>query len=129
MPARYYSFSAPLDKLGANGGGEALVDLFGLDSTPLSPYEEDPDPQWRPENYGAAQLHWLQDALARSGAHWKIAFAHHPYTDGAAWRGFLQQSICPAGVDLLLNGHDHYLRWMKAASTCGKTEFVTSGAG
>jgi tartrate-resistant acid phosphatase type 5 len=123
MPARYYQFAAPLRN------DAPYVDLFALDSTPLTPYAEDPDPKWRPETYGAAQLQWLQEALGRSTAPWKIAFAHHPYADGPQWRRFLEQSVCPAGVDLLLQGHDHVLRWLKPVAACGKTEFITSGAG
>jgi hypothetical protein len=145
MPARYYAFSTPLGQV-----GEPIVDFFALDSTPLAPYADDPDPKWKPEVYGVAQLQWLQAALTRSQAPWKIAFAHHPYlsdgghgnaghylarrpasrnVDGKAWRNLLEQSICKAGADLMLAGHDHDLEWLKPASVCGKTEFVISGAG
>jgi tartrate-resistant acid phosphatase type 5 len=128
MPARYYKFSAPLTGVD-RASDPPYVDLFGLDSTPLTPYAEDPDPKWQPATYGTAQLRWLQRALAGSTAPWKIVFAHHPYEDGPVWRQFLQQSVCAAGVDLMLQGHDHLLRWLKPVPGCGKTEFVTSGAG
>jgi len=151
MPARYYSFTAPLSDAPIRYEGAApLVDFFALDSTPLAPYADDPDPKWNAEKYGAAELAWLQSALKESKAIWKIAFAHHPYVSdgghgsaghylvrgaasrfagGKIWRDLLEKSICPAGVDLMLQGHDHDLEWLKPVSACGKTEFVTSGAG
>ena len=45
------------------------------------------------------------------------------------WRDLLEKSICPAHVDLMLQGHDHDLEWLKPVKECGRTEFVTSGAG
>jgi tartrate-resistant acid phosphatase type 5 len=152
MPARYYKFSAPLASAVRAEPVEArpLVDFFALDSTPLAPYVDDPDPKYKPERYGATQLVWLQQALRDSKAVWKIAFAHHPYVsdgghgsagrylvrgatsrnaDGKLWRDLLEKSICPAGVDLMLQAHDHNLEWLKPVAACGKTEFVTSGAG
>ena len=145
MPARYYAFSAPI----ASAPGKSIVDLFALDSSPLAPYADDPDPKWKPEVYGVAQLQWLQAALKRSSAPWKIAFAHHPYVsdgghgnaghylarhpasrnvDGKPWRDLLEQTVCKS-ADLMLAGHDHDLEWLKPVSACGKTEFVISGAG
>ncbi len=124
MPARYYQFSAPLQ------GAAAYIDFFAIDSTPLTRYAGDPDPKWSPEVYGVAQLRWLQEALHDSKAAWKIALAHQPYApDSPRWKEFVERSVCAAGVDLMLQGHDHHLEWSKQFRSCGRTEFVTSGAG
>ena len=146
MPARYYRFTAPL------GSDAPLAEFFALDSTPVAPFREDSREAWKPQTYGAAEFAWLHDALADSRARWKIVFAHHPYisngghgsagrylsltrtaasdfADGALWKHLLEENVCAAGVDLMLQGHDHDLEWLKPTPACGKTQFITSGAG
>ena len=148
MPARYYTFSAPLEA--SPLGASPLVDFFVLDSSPLAPYFGDPDPKWDAKGYGVLQLSWLQAQLKRSAAPWKIAMSHHPYVsdgghgsaghyhnrfalsriaDGTLWRDFIERGVCAGGVDLMLQGHDHDLEWLKPVPACGKTQFITSGAG
>ncbi len=144
MPARYYQFNAPTN------ASRSLVEFFALDSTPVAPSADDPDPTWKAEAYAEKQLSWLQKALKASTAVWKIAIAHHPYVSGGGhgsagrylvrsptsrhaggklWRDLVDKSICAAGVDLMLQAHDHDLQWLKPVAACGRTEFVTSGAG
>ena len=147
MPARFYGFSAP------TGAGSPLVDFFALDSSPVAPYVDDPDPAWHAETYAAKQLAWLKSALHASRAPWKVAFAHHPYVshgmhgnagsyDGASssdpatahragklWKQLVEESLCPAGgADLYLAGHDHDLQWLAPTAACPRTEFIVSGA-
>ncbi|HUP91378.1 MAG TPA: metallophosphoesterase [Solimonas sp.] len=145
MPARFYSFTAPLER----DPTHALVEFFALDSTPFTAVDLDLDPKWDPERYGPPHLRWLQDKLAQSRAPWKIALAHHPYVSngrqgnageytpwriaaptarGRPWKEFLDAGICNRGVDLYLSGHDHDLQWLRPVPACGKTEFIVSGA-
>jgi hypothetical protein len=144
MPARYYRFTAPLDS------PTPLAEFFALDSSPLAPYNDDPDPKWNAETYGAEQLGWLQGALKESRTPWRIVFAHHPYlsngghgsagrylnrattsvhASGRLYKRFVEGSVCSGNVDLMLQGHDHDLEWIKPTPACGKTQFITSGAG
>lgn len=162
MPARYYRFTAPLAAQGNDftlnlpagytvpaSAGEPLVEFFSLDSSPLTAIVADPTPQWNFLTYGPTHLQWYQDAIARSKARWKVAFAHHPYvsnglhgnagnfdgvpdivpgtTSGKPWKDFHDQSTCPMGVDFFMFGHDHDIEWLKPVPACGKTQFVLSG--
>lgn len=75
MPSRFYSETWP------KGSSNPLVELFVLDSSPLTHYLRD-DSGWYSEGYEdylMDQTAWLQGALAQSKAPWKIALAHHPY--------------------------------------------------
>ena len=147
MPARYYRFKPPA----TTADGAPLAQFFALDSSPLAPLHLDRDPAWEPVAYAKKQLAWFQRALEASKAHWKIAFAHHtfvsngingnagtytipakghsPFANGWLLRKFFEQSLCRYDVDLYLQGHDHDLEWLKPQLTCGKTQFITSGAG
>lgn len=76
MPARYYRQAWP------EGAAEPVVELFVLDSSPITHFYDDPSPLWSGgavETYIAEQQVFLQDALAGSRATWKMALAHHPY--------------------------------------------------
>ncbi len=174
LPARYYSETWP------RGSSNPLVELFVLDSSPLTHYIRD-DSGWFSEGfeeYLLDQTAWLQGALAQSQARWKLALAHHPYISngdhgnagsydlaeipppaagpaldgctafplgysvvepgttpladpscrGEQYRQMLEATICDE-VDLMLQGHDHDLQWLRAVESCGKTEFLLSGAG
>jgi hypothetical protein len=144
MPARYYSFTAPL------GSDAPLVEFWGLDSNPLAAIVPDPDPAWLWTSYGATQLQWLQESARASRARWKIAMSHHPYlsnglhgnagsADGTnplvpgtisaqPWKEFVEAGVCAEGFDLHLQGHDHDLEWIKPQPQCGATHFIVSGA-
>lgn len=131
MPARYYSFTAPLK----SRKHRPLAQFFALDSSPLSPEDPDPDPRWSAEHYGAAELAWFDRALRASKARWRIAFAHHTYVSNGRHgtskplRDFVQRSICADGADLFIAGHNHDLEWLKSPPECSKTRFIVSGAG
>lgn len=144
MPARYYTFTAPL------GSAAPLVEFWGLDSNPLAAIVPDLDPAWLWPIYGATQLQWLQETSQASSARWKIAMSHHPYlsnglhgnagsADGTSplvpgtisaqpWKEFVEAGICAEGFDLHLQGHDHDLEWIKPQPQCGDTHFIVSGA-
>ncbi len=146
MPARYYNFTAPL-----GGSGAPLVEFFSLDSNPLTALVSDLNPAWNYVDYQQEQQQWFEQGLQESKAHWKVAFAHHPYlsnglhgnagnfdgvppqvpiitTGGKPWKDMLDATLCEHGVDLFVAGHDHDLEWLKPLESCGKTHFIVSGA-
>jgi predicted MPP superfamily phosphohydrolase len=92
MPARYYTFAA------------GPVRFFAIDT----------------EGWSAAQLEWIESALAASanepGIRWRIVYGHHPVSSSgfhATERriGQLLKELLPvmtaAKVDLYISGHDH----------------------
>lgn len=95
MPARYYKFTAPLSSGNDNGfqintppgytlpdtAIKPIVEFFSLDSNPLTAIglpTNDPA-TYNYLTYGPIMLDWYSQALKKSVAPWKIAFAHHPY--------------------------------------------------
>ena len=105
MPSRYYQ-----RRLGA-------VELFLLDSTRID----------------EAQLEWLDAALARSNARWKVVAMHHPAYSCGAYRGKprVRRQLVPLfpehGVDLVLAAHDH--NYQRFAILDGVTFVVHGGGG
>jgi acid phosphatase len=82
---------------------------------------------------GTPQMEWLEKALSRSTAKWKIAFGHHPvYSNGAdGGKPFLRNRALPLfqryGLDLYINGHEHnYERFLEAENG---VHFVVTGGG
>lgn len=92
------------------------------------------------------QLGWLDGALAKSRADWKIVVGHHPVYSGQVFRGVqagegsaaraqpgglpdmvaqLDPILQRHRVPLYLNGHDHDLQHILQ----GATHFVCTGAG
>ena len=150
MPARYYSFTAPLN---APAGAAPILEFFSLDSSPLAATALNVnEPEFNYLTYGPTQLQWFQTALMASTAKWTIAFSHHPYisngehgnagnfdgagqlpagtTDGQPWKDLMDQSACAMSLDFHIFGHDHDLEWLKPTPGCNsKTEFILSGAG
>ena len=59
------------------------------------------------------QLPWLKEDLAKSNAKWKIVMLHQGlYGAKSQWsptRGILQPIMDEYGVDLVLQGHDHFV--------------------
>ena len=111
---RYYSKSF----------GDGLVEAFFLDSNTVVDEDGRPD---------VPQVEWLRDALARSGARWKIAILHHPLRTTAhrhhpnPHMGALLYPIFSAhGVSLLLHGHNHLYQRLKPV---GGVAAVTAGSG
>lgn len=82
MPDRYYRIAAPLHgdnpRFQPDLNPQPLVDLFALDSTPLT---SAPDlvPRYRIGLYTRNMGNWLSAGLHNSKAQWKFAYAHHPY--------------------------------------------------
>lgn len=121
-PRPYYAFSS--------AGG--LVEFFGLDSNAFT----------RPDRSPAArdQLQWLDAALSRSKAKWKVAFFHHVVYSSAKKHGWnssdqdemesvrsaLEPLFVKYGVKVVLSGHDHVYERLKPQK--GIRYFI-SGAG
>ena len=75
------------------------VEFFVLDSTYVDP----------------VQMDWLEQALGRSNARWKIAYFHHPiYSSGARHgseidlRELVEPLFIKHGVDVVFSGHEHF---------------------
>lgn len=51
-----------------------------------------------------------------------------PVLAGQRYKDFLEEAVCDK-VDVYLSGHDHDLQWLTSTPSCGKTEFIVSGAG
>ncbi len=76
------------------------VHLFALDSDPREPDGT---------TATSVQGQWLQAALARSTARWKIVYMHHPpYSSGQhGSTSWMQWPFAAWGADAVLAGHDH----------------------
>lgn len=128
MPARYYVVQDPA--LAAAG-----VDVFVLDTTPI--VGDLPEAMVRlargrvfmPHRH--PQVAWLEGALARSQAPWKIVVGHHPVRSGGHHGGseILVRHVEPLlehyGVAAYICGHDHSLQDIQV----GRTHHVCTGAG
>jgi hypothetical protein len=118
--SRYYSFDF---------GG--LADFFSLDTTTIRTgsgrpiFEE-----------GGAQQRWLEEALSRSKAPWKIAYFHHPpFNAGPGHSASLNE--LRHYVDLLgrhkvavaFSGHEHNFQWVQNNQKTHGVQYVICGAG
>ncbi len=122
MPARYYT----------HRWGEVL-ELFTMDSDTI-----DGDSSSLPVDLAydsAFQRQWLAEALRLSPARWKISMSHYNYIsngnygDGSpSFKAAMEEAICDH-VQFHIQGHEHDLRWLKPVESCGRTEFIVSGAG
>jgi acid phosphatase len=128
LPARYYQETLALPD-------GATADLFYLDTSPfIKAYigtrtnitGQDTD----------AQLRWLDAALGKSTADWKIVIGHHPiYTALAPEPGYdhdqpdlivrLDPILRAHNIHIYINGHDHNLQVVKVNGIT----YVTNGAG
>jgi hypothetical protein len=79
------------------------------------------------------QLDWLEKELAASGSEWKIAMFHHPiYSSGGRHgsdlelRAQLEPLFLKHGVDVVLQGHDHFYERIKPQK--GIYYFLSGGA-
>jgi hypothetical protein len=121
-PRTYYSFSKEND----------LVEFFGLDSTLLAKEKKEAE--------GVKQTVWFENRIARSKAHWKITFLHHPLYSSAKRHGFeasdekemlrVREKLEPIfnkyKIQMSLHGHDHIYERTKPIN--GVRYFI-SGAG
>jgi len=94
------------------------VEFFALDSNYMDP----------------EQLNWLREQLKKSGAKWKICYFHHPlYSDGKKHgpdldlRRRLEPLFMETGVNVVLNGHEHFYERVKPKN--GITYFVLGNSG
>jgi hypothetical protein len=119
-----------------------LWETFVLDTNTLRT-SQSKLPAWREDK---AQLGWLDQALGRSRARWKIVIMHHPThspTTGAKYFFFvpfgggrareyqLDQQITPIlarhRVDVVFAGHNHF--YARMAPQGGIRYFVSGGGG
>ncbi|MBM7424912.1 metallophosphoesterase [Spongiibacter marinus] len=145
MPDRYYRFTQ-----GQQENGQPLVEFFAIDSSQVAGGFPDSDENYAYNSYGLAQARWLKASIDASQAKWKMVFAHHPYVSngshgnagnydgvpgfllpvlaGERYKAFLEETMCDR-ADFFFAGHDHDLQWLMPTPSCGKTEFILSGAG
>lgn len=97
--------------------GDGLVEFFMIDST----------------DFDSAQAGWLQQALAASTAHWKIAVFHHPvYSSGSKHgsnlnlRRKLEPLFTAHGVHAAFSGHEHIYERTKPQQ---RVQYFITGAG
>lgn len=146
MPERYYQQS-----FGRLAEEPPFLDLFVVDSNPLTSFYRDYDKNFSWENYGYPQQVWMNDKVAQSKAHWKIAMTHVPYlsngkhgnagnldegmrviftnpdADGLRYKYFLEE-VFSDKIDMLVTGHDHSLQWIKPVESMGPAHIIVSGA-
>lgn len=98
--------------------------------------------RYRPEDHDAAQIRWLDEALAASQSErpnaWRIVYLHHPlYTtignhcerpDVTDLRDNLL-SVLKDRVDLVISGHSHAFEWFRSDALPHTGLFVTGGGG
>jgi 3',5'-cyclic AMP phosphodiesterase CpdA len=103
---RYYSFK------------RGDVEFFALDSNYMD----------------ADQISWLETQLSNSGARWKVCYFHHPlYSDGRFHgpdldlRRQLEPIFVKHGVNLVLNGHEHFYERLRLKN--GIAYFVLGNSG
>lgn len=118
MPARYYTHR-----------WGSVMELFAIDSdTIASPTDSN--------GYdGPTQRSFMAEAVALSPARWKFSMTHYNYIsngsygDGSpSFKQALEEAVCDR-VQFHIQGHEHDLRWLKPVPSCGRTEFIVSGAG
>ena len=96
--------------------------------------------QYNQTSVSSGQVSWLASDLAANTAPCTIAYFHHPrYSIGpnsdTSRMATIWSMLATAGVDLVLNGHDHeYQRWLPmdgngATSPSGITQFVVGTGG
>jgi len=102
FPAPYYTFTA------------GPVQFFALNTSDVS----------------QEQLSWLDEAITKSQARWKIVYGHNPIYAANADSPALVEKLLPIlkdRVDVYISGHRHNLEAMRAEA--GIHFFVTGGGG
>ncbi|SFM00294.1 metallophosphoesterase [Marinobacter zhejiangensis] len=146
MPARYYN-----QVFGDAGDDRPFLELFVVDSNPLTSFYTDTDSNFTWQNYGYPQQSWMKKTVADSRAHWKIAMSHVPYksngkhgnagnldpgmrwmftnpdADGLRYKAFMEECFADK-ADLLFTGHDHSLQWIEPVEEMGPAHIIVSGA-
>ena len=127
MPARYFSVVEPI-------GDKEKVEFFFIDTSPfVEEYRNKAD--MRDEIISqdtSAQIPWLDHALSKSTAAWKIVIGHHPIFSGGSEHGDQPELIRDINpllekhqVPAYFNGHDHDLQHIVR----GSVEYFNTGAG
>lgn len=113
---RYYTFTADASLLARLTDTD--VEFFMIDT----------------ETLDRAQIAWMDRAMARSKARWKIPVFHRPiYTSGRyatparIYRAALERYFVRHGVRLGLSGHEHF--YQRTTPQQGITYFISGGAG
>ncbi len=116
-----WTMSAPYATFTRTLGDGTDVQFFTLDTDPIA----------QGGGSAAAQLAWLQDALAASTARWKFAYGHHPihsYGKHGDTKKMIEQVLpllSAGGVDVYFCGHDHSMQLLDEP---GGPLLVVSGA-
>ncbi len=132
---RYYSVRV-------GDGPSPLAEVFVLDSNTLRTSQS----KLSPLQTDRAQIEWLEQALAASGARWKLVIFHHPVhspsvplkfflfvpiAEGHARELQLEEQLVPIfkkyGVDAALSGHNHF--YARMVPQDGIRYFVSGGGG
>lgn len=125
LPSRYYSERVTLP----DGG---VAEIFYLDTSPFIRYYAGTRVDISGQD-SAAQAAWLDNALGKSAARWKIVIGHHPiYTpfqeqdkDQADMIARIDPILRAHNVPIYINGHYHLLQ----STTLRGITYVTNGAG
>lgn len=129
MPSRYYSVSG-------RDIGFADADLFFIDTSPMvHKYRQKVDTLIARHVVSQdvpTQLAWLDTALGRSTAPWKLVFGHHTIYSGGSEHGNTRELIAQVkpllekhGVQAYINGHEHDLQHLRV----GNVDYICTGAG
>jgi 3',5'-cyclic AMP phosphodiesterase CpdA len=98
--------------------------------------------RYRADDYDAAQLEWLDAALAESQrdrpSAWRIVYLHHPlftsvrsYCEGPEIQE-IRENLCAClrgRVDAVFSGHAHAFEWIRSRTLPEMGQFVTGGGG
>jgi acid phosphatase len=128
LPARYYVETQPLPD-------GAKADFFYLDTSPFITKYIGTRTNISGQD-SQAQLNWLDAALQKSTAQWKIVIGHHPIYTALAPDSYgehdtpeliarLDPILRKHGIRIYINGHDHNLQCV----TLNNLTYVTNGAG
>ena len=126
LPKRWYSYT----QTALDG---TTAEFFMLDTSPFIQIyyvDQAKDTKVAGQNPDA-QLAWLENALTKSTAEWKIVIGHHPVYSGGHHGGQpeLVEKLDPIlqrhRIPLYMNGHDHDLQHVAK----GATHYVCTGAG
>jgi len=128
MPGRYYVVEG--SRIGA-----PHVDMFMIDTAPMiSGYRNEPEAKRKHhvmDQDPAAQIAWLDAALAKSKAPWKIVFGHHPvhtggeHGDAQDLNVHLKPLLEKHGVQAYICGHDHDMQHIVR----GNVHYILTGCG
>jgi len=106
---------------------EGLLELFCLNSNLGNPLEKDPH-----SKLAQMQSAWVQHALSRSKAKWKVVFFHHPpYSTAkhdleAEW---MRLPFDEWGASIVLSGHQHVYERIEHAGSTKNLTYVINGLG